>query len=57
MIEFLGITIAWETILFIGAFVASEFIGSSNLKENSVAAMVKNYVDIYLKKAKGKNVK
>ena len=45
MIEVLGITLAWETILFGLAFVASEVIGSSKLKENSVAQMGKSLVD------------
>ena len=45
MIEILGISIAWETIGFVAAFVASEVIGSSKLKENSVAAVVKGLID------------
>lgn len=45
MIEILGISIAWETIGFVAAFVASEIIGTSSLKENSVAAMVKSLID------------
>ncbi len=45
MIEILGITVAWETIGFVAAFVASEVIGTSNLKENSVAALVKGLID------------
>ena len=45
MISILGISVAWETIGFIAAFVASEVIGSSNLKENSVAALAKNLID------------
>jgi uncharacterized alkaline shock family protein YloU len=45
MIEILGITIAWETLGFIAAFAASEVIGTSKLKENSVAALVKSLID------------
>ena len=33
MIEILGITIAWETVGFVIAFVASEVIGSSKLNQ------------------------
>ena len=45
MIEIFGITLAWETIGFVAAFVASEVIGSSKLKENSVAALAKSLID------------
>ena len=45
MIEILGITVAWETIGFVIAFVASEVIGASSLKENSVAALAKSLID------------
>ena len=45
MIEILGISIAWETIGFVAAFVASEVIGGSKLKENSVAQLVKTLID------------
>ena len=45
MIEILGISIAWETVGFVLAFVASEVIGSSKLKENSVAQLAKSLID------------
>ena len=45
MIEILGITVAWETLGFVAAFVASEVIGTSKLKENSVAALFKGLID------------
>lgn len=45
MIEIFGISVAWETLGFVAAFVASEVIGSSKLKENSVAAVVKGLID------------
>tara|TARA_R110001592_G_scaffold176077_1_gene415505 strand:- start:2296 stop:2526 length:231 start_codon:yes stop_codon:yes gene_type:complete len=45
MIEILGVKLTFETIGFLAAFVASEVIGCSNLKENSVAALAKNLID------------
>ena len=45
MIEILGVSIAWETLGFVAAFVASEVIGSSKLKENSVAQLAKSLID------------
>jgi hypothetical protein len=45
MIEILGVSIAWETLGFVAAFVASEVIGTSKLKENSLAALVKGLID------------
>ena len=52
MIEILGITLAWETVAFIGAFAASEFIGASSLKSNGIAALLKNALDSYIRKLK-----
>ena len=45
MIEIAGISIAYETLAWIVAFVASEIIGASPLKENSVAQMGKGMID------------
>ena len=45
MIEILGVTVAWETIAWVVAFAASEVIGTSSLKENSVAAVAKSLID------------
>ena len=45
MIEIFGIAVAWETLGFVAAFVASEVIGTSKLKENSLAALVKGLID------------
>ena len=45
MIEILGITLTYEALVFIGAFAASEVIGASKLKENSVAQLVKSLID------------
>lgn len=45
MIEILGVKLSLEAIGFLAAFAASEVIGSSPLKENSVAALVKSLID------------
>ena len=45
MIEILGVKLSYEALAFIAAFVASEVIGESKLKENSVAALVKSLID------------
>ena len=45
MIEILGVSIAWESLGFLAAFVASEVIGETKLKENSIAALVKSLID------------
>ena len=45
MIEIAGITLAYETLAWIAAFVASEVIGASKLKENSVAQLAKGLID------------
>ena len=45
MIEIAGITIAYETLGWIVAFIASEVIGASALKENSVAQLAKGLID------------
>ena len=45
MIEIFGVSLAYETILWVAAFVASEVIGTSKLKENSVAALIKSLID------------
>ena len=45
MIEILGIKLSYEALGFILAFVASEVIGESKLKENSMAALVKSLID------------
>ena len=45
MIEILGLSLTYEAILFIGAFAASEVIGASKLKENSVAQLLKSFID------------
>lgn len=45
MIEILGISLTYEALGFIGAFVASEVIGASKLKENSLAQLLKSLID------------
>lgn len=45
MIEILGVKLSYEAVAFILAFFASEVIGESKLKENSVLAMVKSLID------------
>lgn len=45
MIEILGVKLSLEAIGFLAAFLASEVIGASKLKENSVAQLVKSLID------------
>ena len=45
MIEILGVSIAYETLAWVAAFVTSEVIGASELKENSIAQIVKGFID------------
>ena len=45
MIEIFGISLAWESIGFLAAFIASEVIGETKLKENSIAALAKSLID------------
>ena len=45
MIEILGVSLTYEAVGFIAAFVASEVIGASKPKENSVAQLIKSLVD------------
>ncbi len=45
MIELFGVSIAWESLGFLAAFIASEVIGETKLKENSIAALAKSLID------------
>ena len=45
MIEFLGIKLSYEALGFMLAFLASEVIGSSKLKSNSLAQLAKTLID------------
>ena len=46
MIEILGVKLTYDTLAWIAAFVASEIIGTSKLKENSVAALAKGMIEV-----------
>lgn len=52
--EIFGITVAWETLGFIAAFIASEVIGSSNHKHNSIAQVITPYIEKFLPTRKNK---
>ena len=45
MIEIFGIKLGLEAVIFIAAFTASEVIGESKLKENSILGLVKSLID------------
>ena len=45
MIEILGIKLSYEAIGFLVAFVISEVIGASKMKNNSVAGLLKSIID------------
>ena len=45
MIEILGVKLSYEALIFIAAFAASEIIGESKLKENSLLALAKKLID------------
>lgn len=40
MLTILGIKVSYETLLFLGLFVASEVVGNSKLKSNSVIQII-----------------
>lgn len=40
MLTILGVKVSYETLLFLGLFVASEVIGNSKLKSNSVVQII-----------------
>ena len=40
MLTILGLKVSYETLLFLGLFVASEVVGSSKLKSNSVVQII-----------------
>lgn len=40
MLTFLGIKVTYETLVFMGLFLASEVIGASKLKDNSVVQLI-----------------
>ena len=45
MIEIFGVKLTYEALGFLAAFIVSEVIGVSKLKENSIAQLVKNLID------------
>lgn len=47
MIEVLGIKLSYEALGFLVAFIASEVIGASKLKENSIAQLIKSLIDTF----------
>lgn len=40
MITVLGLKLSYETLVFLGLFVASEVVGASKLKENTVVQII-----------------
>jgi len=40
MLTLLGIKVSYETLLFLGLFLASEVVGNSKLKENSIVQVI-----------------
>lgn len=48
MFTILGIKVSYETLLFFVLFIASELIGNSKLKENSVVQLLRDLIG-YLK--------
>ena len=47
MIEIFGVKVGLEAALFLSAFILSEVIGESKLKESSVFGVVKNLIDSF----------
>ena len=45
MLTFFGLKVSYETLVFMALFLASEVIGNSKLKENSVAQLFMNAVN------------
>lgn len=40
MLTILGLKVSYETLVFLGLFVASEVVGNSKLKSNSVVQII-----------------
>ena len=45
MLTFLGIKVSYETLAFLALFLASEVVGNSKLKENSIVQLLLNAVN------------
>jgi hypothetical protein len=47
MVEILGVKLGYDALGFLAAFIVSEVIAASKLKENSVAQLVKTLIDTF----------
>ena len=45
MLTMLGLKVSYETLAFMALFIASEVVGNSKLKENSLAQLFMNAVN------------
>jgi hypothetical protein len=45
VLTFLGIKVSYETLAFLALFLASEVVGNSKLKENSIVQLLLNAVN------------
>jgi hypothetical protein len=45
MLTFLGLKVSYETLAFLALFIASEVVGNSKLKENSIVQLLLNAVN------------
>lgn len=45
MLTFLGLKVSYETLAFFALFIASEVVGYSKLKDNSIAQLFMNAVN------------
>ena len=45
MLTFLGLKVSYETLAFLALFLASEVVGNSKLKENSIVQLILNAVN------------
>ena len=45
MLTLFGLKVSYETLAFLALFVASEVVGNSKLKENSIVQLVLNAVN------------
>jgi hypothetical protein len=45
MLTFLGLKVSYETLAFLALFLASEVVGNSKLKSNSIVQLILNAVE------------
>jgi len=45
MLTFLGLKVSYETLAFLALFLASEVVGNSKLKANSIVQLILNAVN------------